>query len=120
MARAQKRSKEYGYEVEVYFRRMLRDFFPRLERVGSLGYSKAHADLVQPGYGIWKKEEPIRIVATRDKRRTPLLTMSITDAAALATLTPGQRYDAGVVVQCKGRKTSTLGTLYQDLKEATR
>jgi hypothetical protein len=110
----QHRSKEWGREVENLFLRSLKVVFPNLRRVGSMGYSGAHPDLVQDD-DIDTHRPIVRIVATKDKRKSCLVTMSLEDFTSMST-----PYWGPVVVQCKGRAKTWIGSLYQELKEATK
>lgn len=109
-------SKAKGYRGEIIARDVLRNFFPTLERTGSVAYLKDAADLVA------RKEligdvEPVRIVTTQDDRGPLLVTMSYAD---LEELMDGQVYNGPVVVQVKKHKRTWIGGLYAALKEATR
>lgn len=87
--------------------------FPRLRRVGSVGYRKSAADLVQEG------PEPFRLIATRDKRRPVLVTLAVDDLHDLMVGGLDLAKRAGVVVQVKGRERTWIGRLYDELKAAT-
>jgi hypothetical protein len=111
---AQKRSKAWGYEVEVSAVAALQKIFPGIRRTGSVAYKKAAADLVQDGDGL---VPPLHLVVTRDKRRPLLVTLPVDD---LLSLTDGQRATTPVYVQVKGRERTWIGRLYDELREATR
>lgn len=113
MTHPQKRSKSWGYQVEMAALKCLREVFPRMRRTGSPAYSKAAADLVQEG----RDGGPpiVRLVVTRDKRRPLLVTLSMEDFLELVPPVP----DGDVVVQVKGRQRTWIGALYDALKAAT-
>lgn len=109
-------SKARGYNVEVAAATALREAFPKIRRVGSPGYSKAHADLVQDGDGI---APPLRLVVTKAKGKTSpmLVTLSMEDFLEYA----GEGIDwVPVYVQCKGIARSYIDTVYRELREATK
>lgn len=113
MGPQQKRSKKYGYDVEVAALKALEPMFPGIKRTGSTAYTKAAADLVRPGNGM-----PIRLVVTRDKRRPLLVTMLASDLET-ALAFPDLLEDADVYVQVKGREKTWIGRLWDELREAT-
>lgn len=112
MTSRHKRSKSWGYAVEVAALKALRQVFPYLVRTGSVAYKKNAADLVQAGVG----DPPLRLVVTRDKRRPLLVSLTVEDFNALV----GRELDnRAVVIQVKARERTWLGSLYQGLREAT-
>lgn len=111
MTSAQKRSKDWGYAVEVAALKALKPVFPGLRRTGSMAYKKAAADLVQETDGV-----TLPIVVTRDKRKPLLVTLAVSDFVELFDEAP----HVNVVVQVKGREKTWIGRLYDDLREATK
>lgn len=109
VTRKNKRSKEWGYEVEKSAEKYLKRLFPTLRRVGSMGYSKAHPDLVQDGEGA-----PYHLVVTRDKNNPLLVTMSVEDLFRLCADTSLEK--AKVLIQVKGRASSWIGRLHRELR----
>lgn len=113
MTSPQKRSKQYGYAVEVAALKALRRVFPSLARTGSVAYKKAAADLVSSGFG-----EPLRLVVTRDKGKRLLVSLSADDFLRVAE--SKSPHEFAVAVQVKGRQQTWLGSLYEELRKATR
>ena len=113
MTSPQRRSKKYGYAVEVAALKALRRVFPSLARTGSIAYKKAAADLLAPGFG-----DPLRLVVTRDKGRRLLVSLSVDDLVRLCESTTPHEF--AVAVQVKGRERTWLGSLYEELRTATR
>lgn len=113
-------SKTKGYRGEVEALQAVVDLgFTKAERTGSLAYTKAAADLVQPGAsgGITFGPPPIRIIATKDDHQPLLFTLTAGDLERVRiahdlSLVP-------LVVQVKKRKTTWIGGLFRELKEAT-
>jgi hypothetical protein len=116
MASPQVRSKAWGYAVEVAAKKALERLFPGIARTGSVAYTKAAADLVRPG----TRREVIRLIVTRDKRRQLLVSLSALDLETLLDSSPKQRAEYRVVAQVKGRQSTWLGRLYDDLVQATK
>ena len=106
-----KRSKAWGYEVEMAALALLSGVFWGLRRTGSVAYKKAAADLVRPGVG-----EVLALVVTRDKHHPLLVTLSGKDFLDLMTSTEAR--GRPVVVQVKGRERTWIGTLYGELRKA--
>lgn len=113
----QARAKSWGYDLEVLSLRALTRIWPRLERTGASNQkTKAAPDLEEPGAPSDAIVLPL--VLTKDKGRThPLLvTLSSTDLIALLTMGP-QSFTP--VVQVKGRSSTWVGRLYEELQEAS-
>ena len=114
-------SKRRGYDVEIAALNALKPIFPNLRRTGSVAYTKSAADLSQDVHGPWKR---LWLVVTRDKRQPLLVTLPIEDFRQIAWAAMGddpEHYDGvDVKVQVKARARTWIGTLYQELKEATR
>ena len=106
-----RRSKEWGYETEVAALRALRFLFPGLRRKGSVNYYKAAPDLVQEGN---PNLAPINLIVTRDKRKSLLVTMSITDLKIITN----ENAVIPVRVQVKARQATWIGRLYEELRSA--
>lgn len=117
-SKTSKRNKAIGYATEVATVKALKSAFPDLKRTGSTAYKKAAADLVQDGRGSGAEDPPIRLVVTRDLNKELLVTLSVGDLLSLINL-QSFKYEGKVVVQCKSRQKTWIGTLYRELKEAT-
>jgi len=105
-------AKARGYQVEVQVLKALKPLFPGLRRTGSPAYKKSAADLVLGDPGV----KPVPMVVTRDKSQELLVTLSMRDFLCMSL---GARPSA-VAVQVKARQKTFVGTLYRQLKEATR
>lgn len=111
------RSKSWGYEVEVLALRALRTIFPMLTRTGASNQkSKGYPDLTT-GRMFQSTGDTLKLIVTKDKGRAnpTLVTMSMPDFLEIASRGVPER---DVWVQVKGRKTSTLGSLYRELHAA--
>ena len=120
MASPQQRSKAYGYATEKAALEALRSVFPGLRRVGSVGYSKSHPDLIQEGR--YPQSWLLRLIITRDKGRPMLATLAVDDLVALLRghYLPELTKNIRVAAQVKGRARTFLGSLYDELKASTR
>lgn len=124
MASKQQRSKTWGRQVENDTKDALRPIWPSLARTGSVNYRKAAPDLVadpRPLTDLAKKigvekRRSIPLVVTRDKRQPLLVTLLASDFVELVT-DDGPPAD-GVVIQCKGREKTWIGTLMRELRAA--
>lgn len=105
-----KRSKAWGYEVEVAALEALREVFVGLRRTGSVNYKHAAPDLVQDG-----TPPTICLVVTRDKRSELLVTLSVSDLRQLVGAACGERK---VIVQVKGRERTWIGSLMKELRKS--
>jgi hypothetical protein len=107
--RKPKRSKQWGSEVERATEVRIRKMFPEAERVGSLGYTEAHPDLIQDcedGHPV------INMVVVRDFRQPLLATVNFEDLELLVSSTPQQVADMGLRVQVKARQKTWIGQVY--------
>lgn len=108
-------SRKKGWVGEDRVRKELRDLgLTRIQRTGSLAYTRSAADLVQPGTGI------VRIVATQADRKPMLYTLTARDLSLLVQSVRAETLDeVGVFVQVKKLKRTAISTLYDELARAT-
>lgn len=111
----QRRSKEYGYEVEVQTLRALRELWPKLERRGSVAYKKSACDLWVPGM---PPEAATLIVATKEKGPNPLLVTLSAEDFLQCVLEAQRVIPFGAAIQVKGRQTTWVGGLHRQLARA--
>ena len=114
-------SRKKGYAGEVKALETLVQLgFTKLARTGSVNYKDSAPDLVYWGAKGIPPTYKVRIVTTQDDYGPVLITMSAADFGdVLESYRAGSLADLPVVVQCKKRKTTTIGTLWKKLKEAT-
>lgn len=128
-ARTLRAGKDWGYKTEVRARGWLLAIFPRLKRIGSIGYKKSHADLVQESSDRYEYEgddgtaavyRPVQnpkfhLVFTRDRRGLDLVTMP---AEEFLELVQQEHPNADAYVAVKARSSTWLGTLMRELIHA--
>src|SRR5678809_196010 len=101
----QKRNKTIGWADEVAALRGLIRIFPRLRRVGSIGYSKAHPDLVQDGL-----EPAINMIVTRDANQPQLVSLALSDLVLLIDWAGDSGVEKlAVRIQVKHRQKTWIG-----------
>lgn len=111
-----KRSKSWGYEVEVQALKALQPLFGGLDRTGaSAQKSKGWPDLVQSG-----TSPPFHFLVTKEKGpgKPLLITMSVDDFLAIASL--GLPNTPTVVVGVKGRAKMWIQTIWGELQEGAK
>lgn len=110
-------AKNKGYRNEVKVQKLLELIFPAIKRTGNFSQRVAGApDLEQKGGDKF----PIRLVATVQDSREPIISMRVSDLARLFDL-PHLRQLGHIVVQVKARKDKVwVEKLMEELEEATK
>jgi hypothetical protein len=106
------RGRRWGSATERATVKQLVPMFPEAKRIGSLGYTAGHPDIVQDA----EEDQPIlNMVVVRDKRQPLLATVSLDDLEMLIQLTPEQISKLALRCQVKGRATTWIGKVYAQL-----
>ena len=105
-------AKAWGRTVENRALLILQAVWPRLRRIGTGGYSKAHPDLLFTGD---PELATLHLVVTQDYYSYPLVTL---DLRQFVNFLDKAQLPYPVAVQVKARSTTWVGSLMRDLKRA--
>jgi len=106
-------AKSIGRTLENRTLGILLPLWGRMKRQGTSGYSKAHPDLVDPGDPTLPT---VHMVVTQDRYQYPVASIDL--RLLVSIIDPEKVKGRPLVVQCKYRSTTFVGSLLKDLKKA--